>query len=60
MSVFPTWGSDKVTGNPQGIWACGPVGFDYRTFRGMGETKTGVLKGIKIFLDAPRPRGEEQ
>ena len=35
---FPTWGSSKGTGNPQGIWST--AGFDYRTSTGLGETET--------------------
>ena len=39
-SDFPTWGSGKGTGNPQGIWLWRPVGFDYGTSPGLGETET--------------------
>ena len=37
-SGFPVWGHSKGTGNPQGIWPSGPVGFDYRPSRGLRET----------------------
>ena len=35
---FPAWGSGKGTKNPQGIWLWRPVGFDYTTYTGLGET----------------------
>ena len=41
---FPTWGSDKGTENPQGIWLWGSVGFDYRTYTGLGKQTLGGHK----------------
>ena len=58
MSVFPAWGSNKVTGNPQGIWPWKLAGLDYRTSTGLGE-KTPVLQGTNKILCAPRPWGKE-
>ena len=46
-SGFPAWGSKKGTGNTQAIWPWGPVGFDYRPFRGLGETEAPVLRRHK-------------
>ena len=60
MSGFPTWRYKKRTGNPQGIWLCGPVGFDYRPSRGLRETETPALEGTNKILCTPRLRGEEQ
>ena len=60
MSAFPAWGSDKGTGNPQGSWPCRPVGLDYRTSRGLGETETPVLEDTKKLLHTLRPKGKEQ
>ena len=42
---FPTWGSGKGTENPQGIWR--PVGFDYKTYTGLGNQ---TLRGHKQNL----------
>ena len=39
---FPTWGSGKGTENPQGIWR--PVGFDYKTYTGLGKQTLGGYK----------------
>ena len=41
---FPTWGSGKGTENPQGIWFWRPVGFDYRTYTGLGKQTLGRHK----------------
>ena len=41
---FPTWGSGKGTENPQGIWLWRPVGFDYRTYTGLGIETFGGQK----------------
>ena len=41
---FPTWGSGKGTGNPQGIWLWRLVGFDYRTSTGLGKQPLGRHK----------------
>ena len=41
-----TWGSDKVTESPQGIWPWRPARFDYRTSTGLGETESPVLENI--------------
>ena len=59
-SGFPAWGSDKRTGNPQGIWTWRPVGFDCRTFTELGVKETPVLEGTNKTLPAPRLRGKEQ
>ena len=59
-SGFPAWESDKGTGTPQGIWLCRLVGFDYRTFTGLGETETPLFEGTNKILCTPRPRGKEQ
>ena len=53
-------GTDKGTGNPQRIWPWRPVGFDYKTSTGLGETETPVLEGTNKPLPAPRLRGKEQ
>ena len=58
-SGFPAWGSDRGTGNQQGIWPWGPAGFDYRTPRGLAETETPDLEAINKILLSSRPRGEE-
>ena len=42
MSVSPAWGSDKVTGNPQGIWPWRPAGLDYRTSTELGKTDSSL------------------
>ena len=55
-SGFPAWGSDKGTRNPQGIWPQRPVGFDYRTSTGLGETWTAVFEGTNKILHEQRPR----
>ena len=57
-SGFPAWGSNKGTGNPQVIWPWGPVGFDYRPFRVLGETETPPTH--KQNLACTKPRGKEQ
>ena len=44
----PAWGSGKGTENPQGIWLWNPVGFDYRTFTGLGKQR--LLEGHKQNL----------
>ena len=59
MSAFPSLGSSKETGNPQGIWLWRPAGFDYRTSTGLGETETPVLEGTNKILRVPRLRGKE-
>lgn len=59
-SVFPVWEYDRRTGNPQGIWSWKPVGFDYRTFVGLGETETLAMEGTNKNLHAPKTRGKEQ
>ena len=59
MSGFPAWGSDKRTGNPQGIWPWWPVGFDYRTSTGTRGNRDSILGGHKI-LYAPTPRWKKQ
>ena len=59
-SGFPAWGSDKGTGNPQGIWSWRPVGFDCKTSTGLGVTETPVLEDTNKILSAPRLRGKEQ
>ena len=41
---FPTWGSGKWTESPQVIWLWRPVGFDYRTYTGLGKQTLGGLK----------------
>ena len=41
---FPTWGSGKGTENPQKIWVWRPVGFDCRTYTGLGKQTLGVHK----------------
>ena len=41
---FPTWGSDKGSENPHGIYLWKSVGFDYRTFRGLGKQTLGGHK----------------
>ena len=59
-SGFPAWGSDKGTGNPQGIWTWRPVGFDCKTSTRLRVTKTPVLEGTNKTLPTPRLRGKEQ
>ena len=54
---FPTWGSGKGTETSQGIWLWRPVGFNYRTYTGLGNT---LLEGRNKILCAPRPRRKEQ
>ena len=54
---FPTWESSKETENPQGIWFWRPVGFDYRTYTGLGKQ---TLGGHNKTLCAPGPRRKEQ
>ena len=46
-SGFPAWGYNRGTGNPHGIWPGRPVGLDYRTSTGLGETEIPVLEGNK-------------
>jgi len=41
---FPTWESSKETENPQGMWFWRPVGFDYRTYTGLGKQTLGGHK----------------
>ena len=41
---FPIWGSSKGTENPQEIWLRAPVGFDCRTFAGLGKQTFGEHK----------------
>ena len=43
------WGSQKGTGNPQGIWSSRPAGFDNRTSIGLGEIDSS-LGGYKQNL----------
>ena len=38
---FPIWGSDKWTEKPQGRGLWRPVGFDYRTYTGLGKETLG-------------------
>ena len=38
---FQTWGSCKETENPQRIWLWRPVGFDYKTYTGLGKQTLG-------------------
>ena len=59
-SGFPAWGSGKGPGNPQGIRLWRPVGFDYRTTTGLGETETSLLEDTDKILCVQRPRGKEQ
>ena len=59
-SGLPAWWSDKRIGNRQEIWPWGPVGFDYRTSRGLGETQTPVLEGTNRILCTQRPRRNDQ
>ena len=59
-SGFPAWGPNQRTGNPQGIWPWRPVGFDYKTSTGLGETETPVLERTNEIVHTPRPRGKEQ
>ena len=59
-SGFPAWGSDKRTGNPQGIWTWRPVGFDCKTFTGPGVKETPVLEGTNKTLYSPNLRGKDQ
>ena len=58
-SGFPAWGSNKGTWNPQRIWPWGPIGFDYRPFRGLRETDTPGLEGTGKIFCAPRPREQQ-
>ena len=51
---FPAWGSNKGTGNPQGIWLWRSVGFNYRTSTCLGEIDS------SLGAHKPRPRGKEQ
>ena len=59
-SGFPAWGPNQRTGNPQGIWPWRPVGFDYKTSTGLGETETPVSEGTNKTLQVIRLRGKEQ
>ena len=59
-SGFPAWGSEKGTGNPQGIWPWGPAEFDYKPSRGLSETETPVLEGTQKNLHASKPIAKEQ
>ena len=52
-SVFPDWGSDKGTKNPQGIWFWRPQGFDWRTSR-TGRNRDSTLGGQKQYLSCTR------
>ena len=56
---LPSLGIRQRDWNPQGIWCWGPVGFDYRIYRGLGKQETPVWKGINKILHTPRPRGEK-
>ena len=58
ISGFPSWGSDKETGNLQGIWPWGPARFDYRPSRGLRETDSPNIEGTSKILWASRSRGE--
>ena len=58
-SVFPTWGSSKGTGNPQGIWPWRPAGFDYKIPTGLGDQRLQGLWWNKT-LYTPRLRGKEK
>ena len=53
---FPTWGSGKGTENPQRILLWRPVGFDYRTYTGLGKQ---TLGGHKQNLVHTRTREKE-
>ena len=59
-SGFSAWGSNKGTGNLKGIWPWRPVGFDYRTSTGLGETETPVLESTNKILCIPRPREKQK
>lgn len=55
---FPTWRSGKRTENRQGIWLWKPLGFDYRTYIGLGKQ---TLRGHKQnFVCTDTNRREEQ
>ena len=58
-SCLLAWGTDKGTGNPQGIWPYSPVEFGYKTSTGLGKTdpRLGKHKKKKTL---PRHRGKEQ
>ena len=57
---LPNLETQKRTRNPQGIWPWRPVGFDYMTSTGLGETEALVLEDTNKTLYAPRLRGKEQ
>ena len=49
-------GSNKGTGNPQEIWPQRPMGFDYKTSTGWGQTDS--LESTNKILHTPGPRGK--
>ena len=46
--------------NSQGFWSWRPVGFDYKTFTGLGKRDTPVFDGTNKILHVPKPRGKRQ
>ena len=59
-SGFPAWGSDKGTGNPQGIWPWSPAGFDHRTSTGLRKTETPGLEGTHTHKKNYVPQDSEK
>ena len=53
-------GSGKETDNLQGIWLWRPVGFDYRTYTGLGKQTLCHVEGTNKTLCTPGPRRKEQ
>ena len=60
ITGFPALGSGKETDNPQGIWLWRPVGFDYRTYTGLGKQTLCHLEGTNTTLCTPGPRRNQQ
>ena len=49
---FPIWGSGKGTENSWRIWLWRPVGFDYRTYTGLGKQSLGGHKQNLVLTRA--------
>ena len=57
IPVFQAWEFKKGTVNPQGIWPSRPVGFDYRTFRGVGEKDSSWRPQTKLTRTKTERKG---
>ena len=56
---FPTWRSSKGNENPQEIWFFRPVGFDYRTYTGLGKQTLGRAQTKPCVHQDPGERSSD-